>query len=408
MIRLPLPGREPGLYLSGAAHAAVLAVALIGLSSPKPFEDQIESVPVEIISESELRQITQGERTAKAVQEKPLPKADRVAEQAVRKPEAPRADREVEAPATPAARPPDPNPEIAEAPTPPARPEPPKPEPAQAAAPTPPAPTPPARPEPPREAAPTPPTRTAARPPEARPEPKPPEPPAPREAEAIRPEPPKRPPETKPEPPKPEAPKPPVKVAEPKPQPTPPQPPQPQPREQRDALAKLAEGAQQPAPQPPRPPVPMQARPAAASTDKGFDASEIQKLLASRDRASTTGSAAPQINRTAALGAATGASAKLNPSQAEALVGLFQEQMRRCMSLPPGALASAKPTIRVQLGRDGVLTAQPALVTGDRAMGEAAMRAIRACAPYKIPERFALFYEDWRSLLITVDASEFL
>ena len=46
------------------------------------------------------------------------------------------------------------------------------------------------------------------------------------------------------------------------------------------------------------------------------------------------------------------------------------------------------------------------LIGGDRAVGAAAVRGIRNCAPYTMPARFAAAYEDWRSLLISIPVSD--
>lgn len=356
--------REPGIVVSAIAHAVLLAAALIGISA-KPFEDHVESVPVEVISESELRQITKGERTAEAVKPNPQPKADRVAEVNERKQDAPLDKREIEAPAAPP-----PRPEV-------------KPEPAKQEIPNPP----------------TPPVRTAAAPPEPvreqpKPEEKKQEEPK-KDAEVIKPEPPKR-----PEPPKPEPPKKPVEKPREAKKPDEDQKPEkPDPKE-KARLAKLMEQAEQ---KPQKPP-----QPKSETTEKAFNATEIQKLLANKQQPTSTGSTAAQINRQASLGTQTGNAPKLNPSQREQLIGLFQEQMRKCMNLPPGSKPEAKPVVRVGLQRDGSLSVMPSLAGGDRAMGESAMRAIRACAPYRIPERFAPYYDDWRALLVTIDPSDFL
>lgn len=144
----------------------------------------------------------------------------------------------------------------------------------------------------------------------------------------------------------------------------------------------------------------------AQSEQKSFDPSDIQKLLHNKQRAATTGSTGPQPQQQASLGTHTGSAAKLNPSQREALIGILREQMGKCMSVPPGSNPNARPSLRVALNPDGSLAGAPALASGDQALGQAALRAIRACAPYRIPAKFAEFYGDWRSLLVTIDASD--
>jgi colicin import membrane protein len=55
---------EPGMVVSGVAHAALLVLALVAFSDNQPFEDAQESIAVDVISSSEFSQITKGEKTA--------------------------------------------------------------------------------------------------------------------------------------------------------------------------------------------------------------------------------------------------------------------------------------------------------------------------------------------------------
>jgi hypothetical protein len=41
-------------------------------------------------------------------------------------------------------------------------------------------------------------------------------------------------------------------------------------------------------------------------------------------------------------------------------------------------------------------------------MAESANRAIRRCAPFRIPAQYAPFYSDWQDWTITFDAKEML
>jgi len=45
---------------------------------------------------------------------------------------------------------------------------------------------------------------------------------------------------------------------------------------------------------------------------------------------------------------------------------------------------------------------------GFRAMADSAVRAVRMCAPFRVPQQFAPFYNDWRNFRIVFDAREFL
>jgi colicin import membrane protein len=152
---------KTGLIVSGAMHAALLAILVFGFARAPRFDDASESIPVETVTTAQLNEIMQGEKAAKPA---PAPKAPAPA------PPQP-------APEPPKPPPPKPAPPPPETPPPPP-PEPPKPPPP--AKPEPPPPEPPRRPEPPKpEAAdaPSPPTRP--RPEKPAPAPLPPERPRP-------------------------------------------------------------------------------------------------------------------------------------------------------------------------------------------------------------------------------------
>ena len=72
---------EPGFVLSAVTHVALLVVAVLGLADAKTFEDAQESVSVEMISEAEMKQLTQGEKTAKQVIPDAKLRVDKVAPQ---------------------------------------------------------------------------------------------------------------------------------------------------------------------------------------------------------------------------------------------------------------------------------------------------------------------------------------
>ena len=76
---------QPGNVLSAAVHLALLAATLVSFTETKPFQDAQESVPVEIVTDSQFNEITKGEKTAKEVTKTPV-KADKVAEVEEKKP----------------------------------------------------------------------------------------------------------------------------------------------------------------------------------------------------------------------------------------------------------------------------------------------------------------------------------
>ena len=85
-----------------------------------------------------------------------------------------------------------------------------------------------------------------------------------------------------------------------------------------------------------------------AEIAKNFNASDIAKLLQSKEPAQSTGSAAPQVNRTASLGTERGSSQKLSPSLRGQLVGIIQDQLMKCWNVPI-ALANARGAVVPQV-----------------------------------------------------------
>jgi len=145
----------------------------------------------------------------------------------------------------------------------------------------------------------------------------------------------------------------------------------------------------------------------AAAADK-FDPGDIRQLLQSKERSQSSGATGSEVNRTAALGTATGTAQKLNPSQRDALIGILQEQLHRCWSVPV-ALQSAPnppvPSVRIRLNQDGTLAAEPAVVNASpdplfQVAADSATRAARRCAPLRIPAQFTPYYQDWRDLRV--------
>jgi len=146
-------------------------------------------------------------------------------------------------------------------------------------------------------------------------------------------------------------------------------------------------------PTPPKKPPPPQPR---------FDANKISALLDKRDprRESLTGAT---LNPTAALGAPTGTAMALSQSELDAL----RAQIQACWN-PPVGVMDAKGlvvTVRLMLKQDGSLSTEP-LVTnrGSNALfqvaAESALRAIRRCAPYRLP---IAKYEVWKDVEVDFD-----
>jgi len=222
-------------------------------------------------------------------------------------------------------------------------------------------------------------------------------------------------PEPKPEPPKPQpkAEKPEPKKPDPKPEPkaeakAEPKKPEPKPDPIAEALKKddskkkeeqkkLAE-APKPTPTPPKKPEPPKPQPK-------FDPSKISALLDKRDpqRQAATGDT---INRTASLGTPTGAAATLSQSDIDAL----RAQIQACWNPPPGALEARELVVdvRLQLNRDGSVSSEPQVMNRGNhpqfmVAAEAARRAIKRCAPYKMP---VAKYDLWSDVEVRFDPRE--
>ena len=123
---------EPGIPLSAAIHAGLLLATLIAFSSTTKFEEQPESIAVEMVTSSELSQMTKGDKTVKVVKPDAKIKADKVAEEELIKQESADAKKDIP---SPPAKPPEPPPAPEQKPDP-------KPVPTPPPAPTPPAPEP--------------------------------------------------------------------------------------------------------------------------------------------------------------------------------------------------------------------------------------------------------------------------
>lgn len=153
-----------------------------------------------------------------------------------------------------------------------------------------------------------------------------------------------------------------------------------------------------------------------AEIAKNFNASDIAKLLQSKEKAQSSGSSAPQVNRTASLGTERGTSQKLSPSLRAQLIGIIQDQLLKCWNVPI-ALANAHgsgnivPSVRMKLNTDGSLAGQPGVINSSadplfRVAADSALTATRRCAPLRIPAQFAAYYDDWRDVVVNFDARD--
>jgi colicin import membrane protein len=341
---------EPGVWVSGVAHAAFLAAGIFAFSS-ESFPPADEGIPVEVITDNQFSEITRGEKTAKEVKPEANPRVDRVAE--VKEQRDPgEAQRHAPAPPT---RPADMKTAEQEV---------------EAAA----APPPPARPEPKREAERKPSAEDLAKAEREQAEAL-----ARQQAEARAEAEVKAKAETEAK----------AKVLA-------------------DAKAKAEADAKAKAVAEAKAKAEAEARAKRqAEIAEKFNPGDIRELLQSKQsaQAGTTGS---EINRTASLGTSTGTAQRLNPSQRDALIGILQEQLHRCWVVPVALQSAPKPpipSIRIQLNQDGTLAAEPAVLNRSPeplfgVAADSATRAARRCAPLRIPAQFAPYYQDWKDLVV--------
>ena len=213
-------------------------------------------------------------------------------------------------------------------------------------------------------------------------------------------------------------PKPPVPEAKPdpkpeqKPEPPKPQPkadarpePKPKPEQKVDPIAEALEKAdQKPKKEEPKKQAEAKAEPPKPKPkpQPKFDPSKISALLDKREaqRNAITGQ---EVNRTASLGVPTGNAASLSQSEIDAL----RAQIQACWNPPPGALDARDliVQVRLQLNQDGSISADPQVLNRGghpqfQVAAESAKRAIKRCAPYKMP---IAKYDVWRDVEVTFD-----
>jgi colicin import membrane protein len=339
-----------GLLASGATHALLLLATLVVFSEAKTFEEAQEAVPVEVVTDAQLHEVTRGDQTAPPT---PKPPERRVEETAPR-------------PAPPPVPTPTPVERESVPPTPPQverfAPEP-EPRPAPAPLPVPRA-----------VEAPTPPVRPA--------------PPAPTPSPAPRPEAEARP--------------------EPKPAPTPPVRPRLDPPRQE---ARQEPVRQEPARQEPARQEPARQEPRVDQLARLIEAKRREEEAQRRAQLAMAAPAAPAAARESARGAPTGGAQRMSPSMWGQLDGLLQERYRGCWNKFGFDGAAYIPQIRVTYSADGALASDPVLVNpptdpAERALADSAMRAVRKCDPLKLPPEFAQYHSQWKARTLRFDPEE--
>ena len=241
---------------------------------------------------------------------------------------------------------------------------------------------------------------TRAPEPEAEPAPPEPEPePEPQEAPELEPEPQPVAEPTPPAPtPPPAEPAPPPPAPEPEPAPVPEPEPEPEPQEKVNVAP----------PQPPAPrlrPTPPQ-RP--VQQEPSFDAGRIAALLDKLPEERQPAPAQPAPTQTVPQQSRIGAQTSLTISELD----FMRQQISACWSPPVGATNAAdlRVTMMIWLNQDGSLSRAPQIKGGNfvvssfqQAAQEAALRAVRRCAPYRLPvEKYA----SWREIELNFDPSQ--
>ena len=395
--------KDPGLFVSGGAHVLALVMLLLNFSRVPHLEAPAESIPVEMITTSEMNQVMNGEETAKQLP-KPQRRVDKVAELEERHPAPPLAEAKKDTPPPPSPEKAndDPGPDV----------KPPQPVAAVPPPPMPPVPTPPERPVQPATP-PSPPERPIQKA-EAPPEPDKPPPP---DAEVIAPKPPPRPkaepkkeakkvvkhetkvakvvpppPQERPEPPKVEP-----KVdpkSEPKTQPL-------------DMVARLLDRL--------KPPTPVtKQRAGNEAKDQPHNDFSFDKITALLDHEAPQHKASTgrQLTQLASLGSPTSHAERMSPSMMAQLDGWLIDHYRGCWSyFGLGATQDYVPEVRVKMAQDGSLMAKPALLNPPsdpnlRSLADSAIRAVNHCDPMPIPDRYKAYYNAWRERVVRFDPKE--
>jgi colicin import membrane protein len=385
------PRTKPGLPISAAAHAGLLAATLIAFAQAPKFAETPETVPIEVLTDQQLNQIMKGEKTARAV--KPAQRAEKVAEQVETHPHPPQAEAKRDIPTPPPSFKRVAEPNADDAPEKPVK-EPPTP-PKRVAALTP---EPPTRPAPAPKPVPAPPVKPQAK---AAPEP---DEDKPDDAEVVKPKPPVKPKLEKVE----------------KETPTPPKPtekPKEAPRLKTDEVAKLLQqkkldkkmekaedGKEAEKSDNPKSAESKSGKPKSgdeSAPKSKFSAANIANLLsheAPQQRAST----GRERTQLASLGAPTATAAKMSPSLQGRIDSYTVEHYRKCWATALSMNAmSYVPRVEFRLSPVGALEGEPRLLNPssnpiEKARGEQALAAVRRCSPMQIPAEFTPYYDYWR------------
>lgn len=151
-----------------------------------------------------------------------------------------------------------------------------------------------------------------------------------------------------------------------------------------------------------------------------FDIASIEKMIDAKSSKSDTAlkdvrdpgrkeRGARELAPETTAGTSRGTATKLSMSEKKGVQDAIIEQVSQCWSPPVGAPVGESMIVHVKftLNADGSLSGGPTVDSNDssRAAADAAMRAVRRCAPLKLP---AESYDYWRQVDIRFDPKEMM
>ncbi len=147
----------------------------------------------------------------------------------------------------------------------------------------------------------------------------------------------------------------------------------------------------------------------AEANQPAFDPDAIRnKVLASREKPASTASIGPVASARESAGTPTAQGQKLSPSDREWMLGKIRDCFNDRLSTSATAAEwpNPKPVIRVELRPDGSMAQATIANSGShpqfRPVAEAGIRTARQCFPISLPARFASSHADWRFTNVTL------
>jgi hypothetical protein len=111
-----------------------------------------------------------------------------------------------------------------------------------------------------------------------------------------------------------------------------------------------------------------------------------------------------EMRRVASKGGVGEQLGPLPPSMRQVLMQIMQKQIELCYVPPSGKGGNGElPLILIRLRQDGTLDGLPKSLRFERtaagkSLVKAALKAVRQCAPYRLPPRFQSYYDDWKEI----------